>query len=108
MNEKIFNALTSALDIPVYKNRSDPQINAPATIYRIISQVPALVYDNGQYYQEKTVQVNILTNDGQYDGYARSVYDALSEIGGLWTDAVEIYENGFYEKVLRFNFLDKI
>lgn len=94
-------AALESLSVPVSKDWREFDGQYPHIVYREVSNVPALHGDNREIFFRAVYQVNIVTNDDDYEALETAVEAAMINLGFMRTDAQDVFDVAF-NRVLRF------
>ncbi len=103
LQEKVFNALSAALNVPVVKYGNEYDDEYPVVVYRETANEPALFGDDFEILRRITYQINIGTVDDRYGDLADSVIGTMNEIGFMHAGSGSIVENGVYWREIKFS-----
>lgn len=78
----------------------------PILVYNEISNTPALFGDNQEEFKSSTIQISILTADGEYFNIEKLVNEIMKENGFRRQYSTNIIENNIKIRVIRYNILE--
>ena len=74
----------------------------PVLVYSMISDVPQMVADDIETVHRVTIQINIITNDGQYSEIGKAVNTIMLGLGFMRFSTNEVYDNDKKVQVRRY------
>lgn len=97
----IYNALNTALNVPIVKYLHEYSATYPVVVYQEISNVPAMHGDNSEVLRRVTFQISIGTNNDEYSDLESTVETVMHNLGFMRVDSRDIFD-GVYWRVIRF------
>jgi len=71
----------------------------PVIVVSVISEVPALCYDDEEQRKRLTVRIHVLTDNGAYTKIVKRINKIMKDIGYIRKISQEIYEDNLYIKM---------
>ncbi len=103
-----FKANTDLLTLLADGENSIYEGRAPAAgpyrqlIFQNISEVPALTADNAEKLKRTTIQISIITKNGEYDDIFLLVDSDMHEIGFMFDSSIELNTTDTRTKIIRY------
>ena len=99
LQEKVFNALAAALNVPVVKYENEYTGDYPVAVFDEIENVPAIFADNVELLKKITYKVSIGTENDCYEDIEILVESAMKNLGFKRVEATETFDKVFWREI---------
>lgn len=99
LQEKVFNALTATLNIPVVKYIHEYSGNYPVVVYKEVENVPAIFGDNEELLRTITYKISIGTENDNYSELEKNVESAMRKLGFKRVGTTETFDKVFWREI---------
>ena len=99
LQEKVFNALKAALNIPVVKYVNEYNGVYPVAVFDEVENVPAIFGDNAELLRKITYSVKIGTENDFYEEIEKTVVQTMRGLGFGRVESNDTFDKVFWREV---------
>lgn len=99
LQEKVFDALSAALTVPVVKYINEYDGAYPVVVYKEVENMPALFGDNSELLRKIIYQISIGTEKDGYGELESAVVVTMTDLGFMHVSTVENFDKIFWREI---------